>query len=126
VFVFEGFGAAHRPHASIVGCAVPPHAIPVRVSGLLVEKEISIFADVLSTPRRPFLAIVGGSKVLRAASARVRRPSGRFSRARRAHAWRVFCCGWSEGGSSRRERSVTVRTRLCSRGRRRLAARLAR
>jgi phosphoglycerate kinase len=63
VFVFEGFGAAHRPHASIVGCAEPGSLIKTRVSGLLVEKEIAIFADVLSTPRRPFLAIVGGSKV---------------------------------------------------------------
>mmetsp|Transcript_46805 Transcript_46805/g.105877 ORF Transcript_46805/g.105877 Transcript_46805/m.105877 type:complete len:583 (+) Transcript_46805:2012-3760(+) len=64
VYVFEGFGAAHRPHASIVGLAEAGSTIPTRVSGLLVEKEISIFADVLSTPRRPFLAIVGGSKVV--------------------------------------------------------------
>ena len=97
MFVFEGFGAAHRPHASIVGCAVPPHAIPVRVSGLLVEKEISIFADVLSTPRRPFLAIVGGSKVPRAASARVRRSfRSLFARTPRA---RVACLLlWLVGG----------------------------
>ena len=63
VFVFEGFGAAHRPHASIVGLAEAKSLIPTRVSGLLVEKEMAVFADVLSTPRRPFLAIVGGSKV---------------------------------------------------------------
>jgi phosphoglycerate kinase len=44
VFVFEGFGAAHRPHASIVGCSEPGSLIRTRVSGLLVEKEIAVFA----------------------------------------------------------------------------------
>lgn len=58
VFVFEGFGAAHRPHSSVVGVNVPQ-----RVAGLLMQKEMNVYAKVLSDPQRPFLAILGGSKI---------------------------------------------------------------
>jgi len=58
VFVFEAFGAAHRPHASIVGIDLPQ-----RVSGLLMKRELNYYAQVLGKPQRPFLAILGGSKV---------------------------------------------------------------
>lgn len=58
VFVFEAFGAAHRPHASIVGINLPQ-----RVAGLLMHKEMDYYGRVLSQPARPFLAIIGGAKV---------------------------------------------------------------
>lgn len=58
IFVFEAFGAAHRPHASIIGIDLPQ-----RVAGLLMHKEMSYYGSVLSKPARPFLAIIGGAKV---------------------------------------------------------------
>jgi len=58
IFVFEAFGAAHRPHASIVGIDLPQ-----RVAGLLMKKELAYYAQVLGQPQRPFLAILGGSKI---------------------------------------------------------------
>lgn len=59
LFVNDAFGAAHRAHASTEGIA---HLIPA-VSGLLMEKELSVLSKALSNPERPFTAIIGGSKV---------------------------------------------------------------
>lgn len=59
IYVDDAFGAAHRAHASIVGV---PEFIPA-VSGLLLEKEIETLTALLEAPERPFLAILGGSKV---------------------------------------------------------------
>ncbi len=59
LFVNDAFGAAHRAHASTEGIA---HILPA-VSGLLMEKELSVLGKAFSTPERPFTAIVGGSKV---------------------------------------------------------------
>lgn len=58
VLVFEAFGAAHRPHTSVVGIHLPQ-----RVAGLLMQKEMHAFAKILGKPKRPFLAIIGGAKV---------------------------------------------------------------
>jgi phosphoglycerate kinase len=58
VFVFEAFGAAHRPHASVTGITIPQ-----RVAGLLMKKELTYYSKVLGAPSRPFLSIIGGSKV---------------------------------------------------------------
>ncbi|MCI3926962.1 phosphoglycerate kinase [Paenibacillus sp. TRM 82003] len=59
LFVNDAFGAAHRAHASTEGIA---HHIPA-VSGLLMEKELSVLGKALFNPDRPFTAIVGGAKV---------------------------------------------------------------
>lgn len=59
VFVNDAFGAAHRAHASTAGIA---EHIPA-VSGLLLEKELDVLGKALSTPERPFTAIIGGAKV---------------------------------------------------------------
>lgn len=59
LFVNDAFGAAHRAHASTEGIA---HHLPA-VSGLLMEKELSVLGKALSDPERPFTAIIGGSKV---------------------------------------------------------------
>jgi phosphoglycerate kinase len=58
VFVNDAFGTMHRAHSSIVGVQ-----LPVRAAGLLVKKELEYFSKALETPKRPFLAILGGAKV---------------------------------------------------------------
>lgn len=59
VYVNDAFGASHRAHASIVGVG---QYIPA-VAGFLLEKEIDTLASILENPRRPFVAVLGGSKV---------------------------------------------------------------
>lgn len=59
IFVNDAFGTAHRAHCSTAGIA---DYIPA-VSGLLMEKEIRAFGDMLESPKRPFTAVLGGSKV---------------------------------------------------------------
>ncbi|MFZ4814926.1 MAG: phosphoglycerate kinase [Phototrophicaceae bacterium] len=59
VLVNDAFGTAHRAHASNVGVAayIPAYA------GLLMEKEIDYLATAVESPKRPFVAILGGAKV---------------------------------------------------------------
>src|SRR6185503_18086726 len=59
VFVNDAFGSAHRAHSSTEGVA---RYLPA-VSGLLMEKEIDYLATTLESPKRPFVAILGGAKV---------------------------------------------------------------
>src|SRR5690625_2284347 len=59
VFVNDAFGTAHRAHASTAGVA---EKLPA-VAGFLLESELEIIGQALSNPKRPFTAIVGGSKV---------------------------------------------------------------
>ncbi len=59
LFVQEAFGTAHRAHASTEGVA---RIIP-GVAGLLVEKELHALGTAVESPKRPFVAIIGGSKV---------------------------------------------------------------
>lgn len=58
VYVNDAFGTAHRAHSSMVGVKLPQ-----RAAGFLVKKELEFFAKALESPERPFLAILGGSKV---------------------------------------------------------------
>ena len=59
IFVNDAFGTAHRAHASTEGVArlIPGYA------GLLMQKEIEMLGGVVSDPKRPFVAIMGGAKV---------------------------------------------------------------
>jgi phosphoglycerate kinase len=58
-YVNDAFGTAHRAHASTEGVA---HILP-SVAGFLIEKELEFLGKVISEPKRPFVAIMGGSKV---------------------------------------------------------------
>jgi len=59
-FVNDAFGAAHRAHASTEGVA--RHLKPA-VAGLLMQKELEYLGSALERPRRPFVAVLGGSKI---------------------------------------------------------------
>lgn len=59
IFVQEAFGTAHRAHASTAGIA---DYLPA-VSGYLIEKEVKFLGDAVESPKRPFVAILGGAKV---------------------------------------------------------------
>ncbi len=62
IYINDAFGACHRKHASIYAMALefPPEH---RVAGFLLKKEVNFFSKTLQNPDRPFLAVVGGSKV---------------------------------------------------------------
>lgn len=59
IYVSDAFGTVHRAHASTEGVS---HYLPA-VSGFLVAKELEVLGGALTDPKRPFVAILGGSKV---------------------------------------------------------------
>ncbi len=59
IFVLDAFGTAHRAQGSVVG---PAAKLPA-VAGFLLEKEVDTLTNIFEAPERPFVAIVGGSKV---------------------------------------------------------------
>ncbi len=60
VYVNDAFGSAHRAHASTEGIT---HSLKPAVAGLLMEKEITYLGKALEAPEKPFVAIIGGSKI---------------------------------------------------------------
>jgi phosphoglycerate kinase len=58
VYVNDAFGTAHRAHSSIVGVDLPQ-----RAAGYLMKRELDFLGDALDTPKRPFVAVIGGAKV---------------------------------------------------------------
>lgn len=62
VYINDAFGACHRKHASIYALA-QQFAPENRGIGFLMNKEINFFSKVIENPTRPFVAVVGGSKV---------------------------------------------------------------
>ena len=62
VYVNDAFGTAHRSHASTAGI-VEEGLVTTAACGFLIEKELSVMADTLENPERPFVAILGGAKV---------------------------------------------------------------
>lgn len=60
IFVNDAFGTAHRAHASNVGISAN---VEKAVAGFLLENEIAYIQEAVETPERPFVAILGGSKV---------------------------------------------------------------
>jgi phosphoglycerate kinase len=60
IYVNDAFGAAHRAHASIEGIT---HHISTKAAGYLLKKELDYLGGVLTDPRKPFIAIIGGAKI---------------------------------------------------------------
>ncbi len=62
IYVNDAFGTAHRSHAS-TAAIVEYGFVKTAVCGFLIEKELSVMADALEHPVRPFVAVLGGAKV---------------------------------------------------------------
>ena len=60
IFVNDAFGTAHRAHCSNVGVT---KYLDTAVAGYLIQKEIEFLGNAVNNPNRPFVAILGGSKV---------------------------------------------------------------
>jgi phosphoglycerate kinase len=60
LYVNDAFGTAHRAHGSTEGIT---HHLSTNVAGLLIEKELEFLQGAIEAPKRPLIAIVGGSKV---------------------------------------------------------------
>src|SRR5690606_31291228 len=60
IYVNDAFGTAHRAHASTAGITA---FLSEAVAGFLMEKELKYLVDELAEPERPFVVILGGSKV---------------------------------------------------------------
>ncbi len=60
IYVNDAFGTAHRAHASTEGVT---HFIQPCVAGFLMQKELDYLVQVVESPRRPFVAILGGAKI---------------------------------------------------------------
>jgi phosphoglycerate kinase len=60
VYVNDAFGTAHRAHASTEGVT---KFIQTAVAGFLIEKELKYLGEATANPKRPFVAILGGSKI---------------------------------------------------------------
>ena len=61
IFVNDAFGSSHRAHCSTVGVA---GLVEESAVGYLVEKEITYLGNAINNPERPFVAIIGGAKVV--------------------------------------------------------------
>lgn len=59
IYVNDAFGTSHRAHSSTAGVA---EFLPA-VAGFLMERELSFLGGALTSPKRPFIGILGGSKV---------------------------------------------------------------
>ncbi|MDR2047017.1 MAG: phosphoglycerate kinase [Clostridiales bacterium] len=62
MYVNDAFGTAHRAHASTAGVSQYGF-VKTAVAGFLIEKELAVMGGALETPKRPFVAILGGAKV---------------------------------------------------------------
>jgi phosphoglycerate kinase len=60
LFVCDAFGSAHRAHASVVGIT---RFVEKSAAGLLMERELAYLGKAISSPERPFVAVLGGAKV---------------------------------------------------------------
>ncbi|MDI6839703.1 MAG: phosphoglycerate kinase [bacterium] len=60
VYVNDAFGAAHRAHASVEAVT---HYFDIKVPGFLMEKELKYLGGLLKSPRKPFIALLGGAKI---------------------------------------------------------------
>ncbi len=59
IYINEAFSACHRAHASVVGVT---HFLP-SYAGLALTAEVTALAELLDTPKRPFVVVLGGAKI---------------------------------------------------------------
>ena len=62
IYINDAFGVSHRAHASVEGIA-RHFDIDKKAAGFLLSKEITFFHHIVNEPKRPFVSVVGGSKV---------------------------------------------------------------
>jgi len=60
LYVNDAFGSAHRAHASTEAVA---HLLKPAVAGFLMETELKYLGELLTNPKRPFIAVLGGAKI---------------------------------------------------------------
>ena len=60
LYVNDAFGSAHRAHASTAAVA---HLVKPAVAGFLMEKELEYLGKLLTDPKHPFVAVLGGAKI---------------------------------------------------------------
>ncbi len=60
LYVNDAFGSAHRAHSSTAAVA---HLLKPAVAGFLMEKELQYLGELLSNPKHPFVAVLGGAKI---------------------------------------------------------------
>lgn len=60
IYVNDAFGTIHRKHASVHGV---PEQMPIKGMGHLMQKELLYYDAIVTNPKRPFYAVIGGSKV---------------------------------------------------------------
>ncbi len=60
IYINDAFGTAHRAHASTEGIT---HYIQTCAAGYLMEKELQYLYSAIENPKRPLIAIIGGSKI---------------------------------------------------------------
>lgn len=60
IYINDAFGASHRAHASIVAL---PEIMKNKGIGLLIEKEIKMLSALIENPKKPYIAVLGGSKI---------------------------------------------------------------
>lgn len=60
LYVNDAFGSAHRAHASTAAVA---HLLKPAVAGFLMEKELEYLGQLLTNPKHPFIAVLGGAKI---------------------------------------------------------------
>ncbi|HKV70635.1 MAG TPA: phosphoglycerate kinase, partial [Gemmatimonadales bacterium] len=59
-YVDDAFGSAHRAHSSTEGVA---HILKPAVAGFLMQKELKYLGEALASPKKPFVAVLGGAKI---------------------------------------------------------------
>ncbi len=87
VYISDAFGAVHRKHASTYGV---PTLLLERGIGLLIEKELAFLDPLLHQPKRPFYALLGGSKVtdkMKTVASLIRKVDGLMIGGAMAHAF---------------------------------------
>src|SRR3990172_7661187 len=60
IYINDAFSTTHRMHASVVGIT---QFVPVVAGGLLLKQELSRLGELMTEPKKPYLAILGGAKV---------------------------------------------------------------